>query len=178
MALPGSMYLYQGEELGLPEVEDIPAERRQDPMFFRSNGVDPGRDGCRVPLPWSGDEPPYGFSPSGATRVPWLDQPAGWGALTVAAEDADPDSMLALYRAALRIRRDEPALGDGELQWRSSSEEVLSFTRGRDLLCVVNFGSEPVALPPGADLLIASAPLEGGRLPCDATAWLRLELHP
>ncbi|HEY2044645.1 MAG TPA: glycoside hydrolase family 13 protein [Jatrophihabitans sp.] len=174
MALPGSMYLYQGEELGLPEVEDIPAELRQDPMFFRSGGGNPGRDGCRVPLPWSGEEPPYGFSPPAAARVPWLEQPSGWGALTVAAENRDPNSMLSLYREGLRIRRDDPDLGDGSLQWQPSSAEVLAFTRGRNLLCIVNFGPDPVALPADGDLLIASAALEGRQLPRDATAWLRL----
>jgi alpha-glucosidase len=174
MALPGSMYLYQGEELGLPEVEDIPPDARHDPMFFRSNGVDPGRDGCRVPLPWSGDEPPYGFSPAGAERAPWLDQPAGWDVLTVAAESAAPDSMLALYRAGLRIRRADGDLGDGPLYWRPSAPEVLAFTRGEKFTCLVNFGAEPVALPSHAELLIASTPLEGGRLPRDATAWLRV----
>jgi alpha-glucosidase len=174
MALPGSMYLYQGEELGLPEVEDIPAERRQDPMFFRSDGVDPGRDGCRVPLPWTGAEPPYGFSPAGATRSPWLDQPAGWGALTVAAEAADRDSMLSLYREGLRVRRENPDLGDGSLQWQPSSTDVLAFIRGERLMCVVNFGADPVALPSDAELLLASTALEGGQLPRDATAWVRL----
>src|SRR5690348_12880611 len=81
MALPGSMYVYQGEELGLPEVEDIPDHLRRDPMWHRSGGVDPGRDGCRVPIPWSGAEPPYGFSDGGV--VPWLEQPGDWGSLTV-----------------------------------------------------------------------------------------------
>jgi alpha-glucosidase len=175
MALPGSMYLYQGEELGLPEVEDIPAERRQDPMFFRSDGVDPGRDGCRVPLPWSGDEPPYGFSSPNAARPPWLDQPRGWASLTVAAEADDHHSMLSLYRDGLRIRRADPDLGDGSLQWQPSRPEVLAFIRGHRLMCVVNFGADPVALPSGAELLIASTRLEGGQLPCDATAWLRLD---
>src|SRR5689334_9919249 len=97
MALPGSMYVYQGEELGLPEVEDIPDDRRRDPMWLRSGGRDPGRDGCRVPIPWAGDRGPYGFSPDGADP-PWLDQPAGWAALTMAAESGDPSSMLALYQ--------------------------------------------------------------------------------
>src|SRR6266700_3660986 len=91
MALPGSMYIYQGEELGLPEVEDIPDERRQDPMWVRSGGVDPGRDGCRIPLPWSGDRPPYGFSEDGAAR-PWLDQPDDWAPLSVAAQSAQTSS--------------------------------------------------------------------------------------
>ena len=106
MALPGSMYVYQGEELGLPEVEDIPAERRHDPMWFRSGGVDPGRDGCRVPLPWAGDQPTYGFSSDGAT--PWLEQPGDWAPLTVEAQSGAPDSMLELYRAGLGKRRLAP----------------------------------------------------------------------
>jgi Glycosidases len=101
MALPGSLYVYQGEELGLPEVEDIPFERRQDPMWLRSGGVDPGRDGCRIPLPWTGDHPPYGFSRDGADRA-WLDQPDDWAPLTVAAESEDDASMLSLYRAGWR----------------------------------------------------------------------------
>ena len=88
MALPGSLYVYQGEELGLPEVEDIPFERRQDPMWHRSGGVDPGRDGCRIPIPWEGTRPPYGFSAGGAA-VPWLEQPGDWGALTVAAQSRE-----------------------------------------------------------------------------------------
>jgi alpha-glucosidase len=173
MALPGSMYLYQGEELGLPEVEDIPADRRQDPMFLRSDGIDPGRDGCRVPLPWAGGEPPYGFSPAGATRTPWLDQPIGWGPLTVAAESDDPNSMLSLYREGLRVRREDPDLGDGPLRWQPYPGHVLAFIRGRRLMCVVNFGADPVTLPSDAELLIASTALEGGQLPRDATAWVR-----
>ena len=104
LALPGSFYVYQGEELGLPEVEDIPHDRRRDPMWHRSNGVDPGRDGCRIPLPWSGQTQPYGFSPAGAAPS-WLEQPANWGRLTVEAEARDAGSMLALYRAGLRLLR-------------------------------------------------------------------------
>src|SRR3954454_9576953 len=93
MALPGSVYLYQGEELGLGEVEDIPDELRQDTMFFRSGGENPGRDGCRVPVPWSGPASPFGSSRDAATGQPWLPQPADWAAYTVEAESADPDSM-------------------------------------------------------------------------------------
>src|SRR5207244_3312878 len=121
MALPGSLYVYQGEELGLPEVEDIPSERRQDPMWHRSGGVDPGRDGCRIPFPWGGDRPPYGFSGEGAER-PWLDQPDDWARLTVAAQSEARDSMLALYRAGLRLRRAEPWQGDGTLRWLSAAD--------------------------------------------------------
>src|SRR6202008_3473383 len=115
MALPGSMYVYQGEELGLPEVEDIPPERRHDPMWLRSGGTDPGRDGCRVPMRWAGAEPPPGFSPEAAER-PWLDQPDDWARLTVAAQADDPASMLSLYRNGLRIRRTRP-WGAGQFRW-------------------------------------------------------------
>jgi len=172
MALPGSMYIYQGEELGLPEVEDIPAERRQDPMWHRSGGVDPGRDGCRIPLPWGGDRPPYGFSPEGA-EPPWLDQPDDWERLTVAAQSESATSMLALYRTGLRLRRAAPWSGDGGLRWIPSSDSVLAFARGERFACIVNFGPDPVALPAGADVLIASNELEGGELPQDTTVWLR-----
>jgi alpha-glucosidase len=167
MALPGSLYVYQGEELGLPEVEDIPAERRQDPMWHRSGGVDPGRDGCRIPLPWSGASPPYGFSPNGNART-WLDQPAGWAELTVEAQTLDERSMLSLYRAGLRLRRDIR----GPLRWLPSDPSVIAFGRGDSFACVVNFGPEPVPLPP-ADVLIASGELEGGAVPHDTTVWLR-----
>jgi alpha-glucosidase len=174
MALPGSMYVYQGEELGLPEVEDIPSDRRQDPMWYRSGGIDPGRDGCRVPLPWAGQQPPFAFSGDGAGR-PWLDQPDDWGPLTVEAQSSEETSMLALYRAGLRLRRTTPALGDGDLRWLPSSDSVLAFTRGEDFICLVNFGPDPVDLPPGASVLLASSELEGGALPHDSTAWLRQE---
>jgi alpha-glucosidase len=174
MALPGSMYVYQGEELGLPEVEDIPPERKQDPMWQRSGGVDPGRDGCRIPIPWLGARPPYGFSADGADR-PWLDQPHDWARLTVAAQTEDPDSMLSLYRAGLRLRRTAPwGSGAGTLSWLPDRDGVVAFARGASFACFVNFGPDPIALPDGAELLIASDPLRGGALPQDTTAWLRL----
>ncbi|HEY8029964.1 MAG TPA: alpha-amylase family glycosyl hydrolase [Gaiellaceae bacterium] len=169
MALPGSLYVYQGEELGLPEVEDIPSERKQDPMWHRSGGVDPGRDGCRIPIPWSGDRPPYGFSENGAAR-PWLDQPEDWAPLTVEAESKDASSMLSLYRAGLRVRKTTP-WGAGAFTWIPSGDDVVAFARG-EFACLVNFGSEPVALPPGAEILIASNDLEGGVVSQDTTVWL------
>jgi alpha-glucosidase len=172
MALPGSMYIYQGEELGLPEVEDIPSDRRQDPMWHRSGGVDPGRDGCRVPLPWAGARPPYGFSADGAGR-PWLDQPNDWAQLSVEAQSEETTSMLALYRAGLQLRRNSPALGDGDLTWIPSPDAVLAFERGDGFTCLVNFGPDPVDLPAGATVLLASSELEGGALPHDSTVWLR-----
>jgi alpha-glucosidase len=172
-ALPGCLYLYQGDELGLPEVESIPLEKLQDPMHFRSEGVDPGRDGCRVPLPWSTANRSAGFSPDKATQEPWLPQPAGWADLSVAVQQDDPDSMLSLYRAALRLRRTEPDLKDDDLSWLPSPEGVLAFRRGESLACIVNLGTELVPLLPG-EVLLASGPLTDGSLPPDTAAWLRL----
>jgi alpha-glucosidase len=172
MALPGSMYVYQGEELGLPEVEDIPAHLRRDPMHARSGGVDPGRDGCRVPIPWFGSKPPYGFTHDGVT--PWLEQPDAWAPLTVEAQDADPASMLSLYRAGLRLRRAAPWGDVDNLRWLPAPDDVLAFGRGARFVCVVNFGPDPYPLPLGADVLIASAELQGGAVPPQTTVWF----HP
>jgi alpha-glucosidase len=141
-------------------------------MWLRSGGVDPGRDGCRVPLPWAGQRPPFAFSGEGADR-PWLDPPDDWGPLTVEAQSDDPSSMLNLYRAGLRLRRTIAALGDGDLGWLPSSDSVLAFARGEDFICLVNFGPDPVDLPDGASVLLASSELEGGALPHDSTVWLR-----
>ncbi|MGE3663856.1 MAG: glycoside hydrolase family 13 protein [Pseudonocardia sp.] len=170
LALPGGAYVYQGEELGLPEVEDLPEEVLQDPTWRRSGHTDRGRDGCRVPIPWSGDNPPYGFGPGAGPT--WLPQPADWGPLTVAAQEGDPDSMLELYRAALRIRAVTPALGDGGLTLRGDlGPEVVAFDREPGFTCVVNMGPAPVPLPAGEPLL-ASGPLDGGALPRDTAVWL------
>jgi alpha-glucosidase len=170
LALPGGAYIYQGEELGLPEVENLPPEVLQDPRAFQT-GIGHGRDGCRVPIPWSGTESPYGFSPEGSAP-PWLPQPADWASSTAEAESADPDSVLALYRAALRIRRDQPALGDGDLQWLATPEGVLAFSRTPGFICVVNVSTDPVPLPEGA-VLLASGPLSAdGLLPVDAAIWI------
>jgi alpha-glucosidase len=175
MALPGAVYIYQGEELGLWEVQDIPDELRQDPIFFRTHGEDPGRDGSRVPLPWSGTEPPFGFTPPGASAVPWLRQPKEWRDLTVAAESAGADSMLCLYQNALRIRHSEDALGDAPMTWQPSADGVLAFDRGASFRCVANLSAEPVPLPEHAAALLASGPLDTGLLPPDTTVWLRIE---
>jgi alpha-glucosidase len=174
-ALPGSLYIYQGEELGLDEVQDLPAHQLQDPMYLRSGGADPGRDGCRVPLPWSGTRPPFGFSPAGATAEPWLRQPGRWTELTVEAEQKDPRSMLSLYRSMLVIRRENTDLVEGNLRWLASEDDVLSFARGERFVCVTNFSSHPIELPSGCSLLLASADLTEGRLPSDASAWLRFD---
>jgi alpha-glucosidase len=173
LALPGSVYVYQGEELGLPEVEDIPAEKLQDPMYLRSGGTDPGRDGCRVPIPWSGASSPFGFSPEGS-EDPWLPQPADWAARTAEIQSADPASMLSLYRAALRLRRAEPGLGDGPLSWVESAPEVLAFRRTEQFICLLNLGPAPAELPEHEELLLTSGPLaDDGRVPADTAVWLR-----
>ncbi|HZX03025.1 glycoside hydrolase family 13 protein [Kribbella sp.] len=171
LALPGGAYIYQGDELGLPEVEDLPEDKLDDPTWERSGHTVRGRDGCRVPIPWSGAEPPYGFGPG--TGQPWLPQPSDWAPLTAEAQTGDPDSHLNLYKAALRIRHDHPALGEGRLAWDTEAPEgVLSFTRDPGFRCVVNVSDSPVALPPHAKVLLASEPLTNGELPADATAWL------
>jgi alpha-glucosidase len=174
LALPGSAYLYQGEEFGLEEVEDIPAARRQDPTFFQTGGADLGRDGCRVPLPWSGTAVPFGFSPDGAVAAPWLPQPESWGDRTAAVEVGDPRSVLNLYRAALRLRRAMFAEA-GELQWHDTPDGVLGFSRS-GVGCFVNTGADPFALPDRTELVLSSVPLDdSGSLPVDATAWVRLK---
>ncbi|MFJ3964077.1 alpha-amylase family glycosyl hydrolase [Streptomyces sp. NPDC090036] len=187
LALPGSAYIYQGEELGLPEVVDLPDGVRQDPAFLRTAGQDGLRDGCRVPLPWSGAEPPYGFGPTGS----WLPQPAGWGDLSVAAQTGDPHSTLELYRAALELRRAMPGLGAPEagsgpaagagpgaesgpgagagpqdeasypcgMRWQSAPEGVLLFTRP-GFACTLNSRSVPVELPAPGRPVLSSAPVE------------------
>jgi alpha-glucosidase len=173
LALPGGAYIYQGEELGLEEVLDIPADLRQDPIFHRTGGERVGRDGCRVPLPWSGDAAPFGFGPGG---TPWLPQPASWTGLSVAAQDGDPASTLNFYRTALRTRRAERALGDGPIQWIDVADEVLAFRRGPDFICVVNYGDEPVALPAelaGAGVLLGTADSPAGTLAGASAVWLR-----
>ncbi|MDQ1392056.1 MAG: alpha-glucosidase [Acidimicrobiaceae bacterium] len=178
LALPGGAYIYQGEELGLPEVEDLPAEVLADPTWERSGHTQRGRDGCRVPIPWEGDAPPFGFSMKGgdgAGAAPtWLPQPADWGRYTVQALDGDPESVLALYRAALRLRRDHPALGDGTLHWLPAPDGVLAFARDPGFVCVVNLSDNPIPLPDGT-VMLASGPLtEGQRLPGDTAIWLGL----
>ncbi|MFG3256105.1 glycoside hydrolase family 13 protein [Streptomyces sp. NPDC048172] len=169
LALPGSAYVYQGEELGLPEVTDIPDHARQDPSFFRDAGQDGLRDGCRVPVPWERTGSSYGFGDGGS----WLPQPEGWGELSVAAQTGDPDSTLELYRTALRLRRERPELGAGDaVEWLPAPEGVLAFRRG-GFVCTANTGESAALLDavPGA-LLLASGPYDGGaELPGDTTAW-------
>ncbi|MGZ4429737.1 MAG: glycoside hydrolase family 13 protein [Nocardioidaceae bacterium] len=165
LALPGSAYLYQGEELGLHEVGDIPDGQRQDPTWERSGHADKGRDGCRVPLPWTSGGPSYGFGDGGAH----LPQPDWFGAVSVETEEADPGSTLQLYRTALRLRRQ--LQGAEELTWGQQEADVVRFSRPGGWHSVTNMGTAPVDLPDG-EVVLTSGPLEDGRLPADTTAWV------
>jgi alpha-glucosidase len=174
LALPGSAYLYQGEELGLPEHTTLPDEVRQDPTWSRSDGEVAGRDGCRVPLPWTASAPGFGFGPTGRT---WLPQPPSFGAYAADLQESDPSSTLEMYRSALRLRR-ELGLGSGALTWAPADADVLAFEvagpAGR-VRVVANLGAAPVPLPDGARVLLTSGPLDGdGRLPTDVAVWLEL----
>lgn len=181
LGLPGSVYLYQGEELGLFEVADIPWGALEDPQAQMTAHGDAikGRDGCRVPLPWTsldatGD---FGFSGPADHDAPHLPQPAWFAQFAVDVEEGDEASMLSFYRAALALRR---ALivptGDTSLAWdEANAGDVVAYQRpladGRTLVSMTNFGATPVALPAG-EVLIASAELVDGKLPQDASAWI------
>lgn len=166
LALPGSAYLYQGEELGLHEVAAIPDSERQDPTFFRSGGVDVGRDGCRVPLPWESEGESFGFGPGGSH----LPQPAWFAEASVEAEELREESTLSLYRRALALRRE---LQTAEhLEWRGEEAGTVDFSRPNGWRSVTNLGAEAVELPEG-EVLLASAAFEGRLLPPDTTVWLR-----
>ncbi|MVO83960.1 DUF3459 domain-containing protein [Streptomyces sp. p1417] len=174
LALPGSAYLYQGEELGLPEVTDLPDEVRQDPAFFRGSGQEGTRDGCRVPLPWSGTRPPFGFGPA-EDGPSWLPQPADWGRLTVEAQEGDPASTLELYRAALALRRDHPALGAGRsVQWLAAPEGVLAFRRTAADAGRAADGAGTDRAGGGAQGIVVTVNLTDGpvTVPCPGTAVL------
>ncbi|HSX68638.1 glycoside hydrolase family 13 protein [Nocardioides sp.] len=177
-ALPGSAYVYQGEELGLPDVTDLPDEVRADPSFHRDNGQDGFRDGCRVPLPWSGAEAPYGFGPEGGAS--WLPQPAEWADLSVEAQTGVEGSTLELYRAAIAVRRQQPALGAGDsVEWLDAPEGVLAFRRtpraGDPVVVIANTSGDHVRMSlPGRLLLGSSDVVVDGAdvvLAPDSTTW-------
>ncbi|HEY5822059.1 MAG TPA: alpha-amylase family glycosyl hydrolase [Propionibacteriaceae bacterium] len=166
LALPGSVYLYQGEELGLWEVEDLADVDIADPVWESSRHTIRGRDGCRVPIPWSGEAPPYGFSDG----TPWLPQPAAWRDFTAEAESGRTGSMLEYYRSVLALRRTALSGVDPEVNWQPSPDGVLVFSRGAKFRCVVNLSDEPYAVT--GSVLIASAELVDGRVPPQAAAWI------
>ncbi|WBP93124.1 glycoside hydrolase family 13 protein [Mycolicibacterium neoaurum] len=163
LALPGSVFVYNGAELGLPNV-DLPDEVLQDPVWERSGRSERGRDGCRVPIPWSGSHPPYGFA---ATADTWLPMPAGWESLTVQAQSGDPSSTLELYRRAIELRSTRTEFSGDGVEWIGPQ----TFRRTGGLMCVVNTGDRPLPLPAG-EVLLASGPLADGALPPDTAAWV------
>ncbi len=174
LALPGSSYLYQGEELGLPDSTDLPDDVRRDPTWQRSGHTERGRDGCRVPMPWEGDLPAYGFSPSGQS---WLPQPKSYEELAVDRQVGVEGSTLELYRALLAARRAR-GLGAGSMSWLMGyPDDVLAFVNtpdaGESVVVLTNFGPEPVAVPKDAMTLLTSGPLTPhGLVPTDTTVWL------
>ncbi|MFT4199291.1 glycoside hydrolase family 13 protein [Gordonia sp. (in: high G+C Gram-positive bacteria)] len=168
LALPGTAFIYNGAELGLPNVE-LPDEALQDPVWERSGRTARGRDGCRIPIPWEGVAPPFGFSTNPHT---WLPMPADWSALTVEKQMEDVYSTLALYRAAidLRFRRDE--FSGETIEWYGAPAGCLAFRRSPGhLVCVLNTAEDAITLPPG-EVLLVSQPLVDGRLAANAAAWL------
>ncbi|WP_329265937.1 glycoside hydrolase family 13 protein [Streptomyces pseudovenezuelae] len=166
LALPGSSYVYQGEELGLPEVAELPFEVLQDPIWEQTGRVRKGRDGCRVPLPWTRSGPSYGFGAGGA----WLPQPQWFAEYAVEAQDGVEGSTLELYRTALRLRR--KLLQGEELTWADAGPAgVLDFARHEGWRCVANLSETAVPLPAG-EVLLTSSPLQDGLLGPDTTAWL------
>ena len=174
LALPGSAYVYQGEELGLPESTEMPHEFRQDPTFHRTQGKEIGRDGCRVPIPWVRDAPSLGFGPSDRT---WLPQPESYGAYAVDQQAGVEGSTLELYRSLLATRR-EGRLGLGSVAWHDlSGDEVVALVNSagdgsRRTLALANLGPDPVALPEGAQVTHQSGDLTpDGLVPTDVAVW-------
>lgn len=169
LSLPGSAYLYQGEELGLPEHTTLPDESRQDPAWHRTGHAERGRDGCRVPIPWETDAPSYGFGPADRS---WLPQPTSWAEYALDRQRGVAGSTYEMYRTALLLRR-EFGLGRGPLSWVDSPDDVLAF-RNRGLLVLTNFGSQPAILPANAEVVHTSGALtDDGRVPTDVTVWAR-----
>jgi alpha-glucosidase len=178
LGLPGCIYLYAGEELGLPEVLDLPDEARQDPIFATTGGLEIGRDGCRVPLPWTDDAgTSFGFSPQG-TSEPWLPQPKDWARWNVASEQADPSSMLALYRRTLAVRRATPDLTSAGFELLHRDDPDLVVYRRGDVVVVINMSDHerrlPADLVAGLRVLVSSVADEPGNdsVPPDAAVWL------
>lgn len=171
LGLPGSAYLYNGEEFGTPDHTEMPDEFRQDPAFERKGRTEAGRDGCRVPLAWEADKPAYGFSTTGKS---WLPQPETYRAVAADVQKADPNSTFHLYKNVLRLRR-EHNIGLGSLAWLddfASSTEVIAYQNG-DVIVVTNFADAPFALPAGAEVLASSEPLVDGAVGTDVCVWIK-----
>jgi alpha-glucosidase len=168
LGLPGSAYLYQGEELGLPDHTSLDDDLRQDPTWWRSEYTEAGRDGCRVPLPWESDAPGLGFGPTGKT---WLPQPDSYAELARDRQAGVDGSTLEMYQAALALRR-AFRLGAGSLEWGADrGSDVIAYTNG-EVTVVANMGSIAVPLPAGEVLMASGELAADGMLPPDVTAWL------
>ena len=176
LALPGGTYLYQGEELGLPEVRDLPEDRLTDPRWKMSGYKDRGRDGCRVPLPWK-SEPTggFGFSTNDLLELDqaWLPMSPWMGNFSAESQAGIAGSTLTMYREALALRKLEEGLGDGPMTWIEAGKDVVAFSRPGNFACYINFGAA-IEIPAGATVLISSGPLEGNSIPTDTAVWLRL----
>ncbi len=171
MGLPGSMYIYQGEELGLPEVTDLPDESRQDPTWLRSGHQVRGRDGCRVPIPWEANAPHFGFG----TGDTWLPQPDYFGEFAADIQDDYPDSTLNLYRRVLKLRR-ELDLGSGEVEWVDLGNEAVVAIRNRGVLLVLNMSADTVEVRDVSKVIASScdvAVADGvATVPANCGVWL------
>jgi alpha-glucosidase len=167
LALPGAVFIYNGEELGLPNVDDLPEAVLQDPVWERSGHAERGRDACRVPMPWSGDTPPFGFSSNPQT---WLPIPPQWAELTVQRQLDSPNSTLAFFQRAVELRAQRPEFVGLTVEWLSD-ESVVFRVRDGGLICALNTGVKPMPLPRG-DVILASGPTTPGMLPANAAAWL------
>ena len=168
LALPGSTYIYQGEELGLHEVPDLPHDVLDDPVWRRSENTRKGRDGCRVPIPWTQTGPSFGFGEG----APWLPQPAHFSDQSVEAQDGVDGSVLELYRSALALRSAH-WVERGDLTWLNVDSNAIAFERNR-YASITNFGDSNIALPPGEVMLTSSQPAQQDQLAPNTTVWLRL----
>ncbi len=168
LALPGAVFLYNGSELGLPNVDDLPDDALRDPVWERSGHTRRGRDGCRVPIPWEGRQPPFGFT---SAEQSWLPVPPQWAGLTVESQLERLDSMVSLCRMAIELRGVRPEFAGTGLEWYGSPAGCLAFRRAGGLTCVLNTSPVPTPLPPG-DVLLSSVPIEGAALPPDTAVWL------
>jgi alpha-glucosidase len=177
LALPGGTYLYQGEELAVPEVRDIPENRLTDPRWKMSGYKDRGRDGCRVPIPWkSSPQGAFGFSTNDKLNPEdaWLPASSWWGHYSAESQENDPNSTLNIYRKALAARKLEPGLGDGPMEWIEAGKDVVAFSRPGNFACYINFGPD-FELPSNSEILVASGPLKGNLLPTDTAVWIRVK---
>lgn len=167
LALPGGVYLYQGEELGLPEVWDLPEDVLDDPVWEQSDHTSKGRDGCRVPLPWTTEGASFGFGENAG----WLPQPAEFSQLSAEAQQGVDGSTLELYRSALSIRKDA-FVSDGDIEWLDAPDGVIGLRRGSGAVCWLNLSGDPMPIGPEQNILLCSGELVDGALPANTAVWL------